>query len=164
MKIAAMRKLDIANGPGVRATLFVSGCTHNCKGCFNQEYRNFSYGDDFNMDKCNEFIGYVNNPNVKGVTILGGEPFDQDEDLLTLVKEIKGKTGKPIWIFSGHTYEVLINRPLAKEILSYCEVLVDGPFVESLKDYKLKFRGSSNQRIIDVQKSFDESQIVLYKI
>ena len=164
MKIAAMRKLDVANGPGIRATMFVSGCTHNCKGCFNQEYRNFNYGEDFTLEKCEEFLNYVKNPNVKGVTILGGEPFDQDKDLLTLVRNIKLETGKPIWIFSGYTYEVLMERPLAREILKHCEVLVDGPFVEELKDFRLKFRGSSNQRIIDVQKTLMSSEIILYKI
>ena len=164
MKIAAMRKLDIANGPGVRATMFVSGCTHNCKGCFNQEYRNFAYGNIFTQDICDEFITYVKNPNVKGVTILGGEPFDQDEDLLTLVKSIKLQTGKSIWIFSGYTFDVLMTKPLAREVLKYCEVLVDGPFVEELKDYRLKFRGSSNQRLIDVQKTLETTEIVLYKI
>lgn len=162
MKIAAMRKFDIANGPGIRATMFVSGCSHNCKGCFNQEYRNFEYGKEFNMRICDEFIEYVKNPNVKGVTILGGEPFDQDTDLLFLVKRIKMETGKSIWIFSGYTYDVLINRPLCKDILTYCDVLVDGPFVESLKDYRLQFRGSSNQRIIDVKQTMLSNDVVLY--
>ena len=164
MKIAAMRKFDIANGPGIRATMFVSGCTHNCKGCFNQEYRNFEYGRQFNMTICDEFIEYVKNPNIKGVTILGGEPFDQDTDLLFLVKRIKMETGKPIWIFSGYTYDVLITRPLCKDILMHCDVLVDGPFVESLKDYRLKFRGSSNQRIIDIRQTMLSNDVVLYNI
>ena len=153
MRIAQMRAIDIANGPGIRATLFVSGCTHNCKGCFNQEYRNFSYGEEFDSKKGFEFLEMVKNPNVKGVTILGGEPFDQDEELLILVNHIAHATGKPIWIFSGYTFEQLLKKPLAVKILNKCEVLVDGPFIEELKDIRLRFRGSSNQRILDVQKS-----------
>lgn len=164
MKIAAMRKYDTANGPGIRATMFVSGCTHNCKGCFNQEYKNFSFGEEFNSVKGFEFMEFVKDPNVKGVTILGGEPFDQDDELLLLVKTIVHTTGKPIWIYSGYTYEVLMMKPLAKEILKWCTVLVDGPFVEELKDFRLKFRGSSNQRIIDVQKTLVNKEVTLYKI
>lgn len=162
MRIAATRHFDTANGPGIRATMFVSGCTHNCKGCFNQEYKNFGYGKDFTKESELEFIEYVKDPNVKGVTILGGEPFDQDDDLLTLVQDITNMTGKPIWVYSGYTYEYLIKKPLARQILDYCEVLVDGPFIEELKDYRLRFKGSSNQRIIDVQQSLRTNDIVLY--
>lgn len=162
MKIAATRKYDIANGPGVRATMFVSGCTHKCKGCFNELYKNFAYGEECTAEKIFEFAEFVKDPNVKGVTILGGEPFDQDEALLYLLEYLSETTGKPIWIYSGYTYEVLMKKPLAKKILNYCEVLVDGPFVEELKDYKLKFKGSSNQRTIDVQKSLEANEVVLY--
>ena len=162
MRIAQMRPIDIANGPGVRATLFVSGCTHNCKGCFNQEYKDFNYGEEMNAQKGFEFIEMVENPNVKGVTILGGEPFDQDEELLILVNHIAHDTGKPIWIFSGYTFEQLLKKPLAVKILNKCEVLVDGPFIEELKDIRLRFRGSSNQRVLDVQLSLAMKQAIPY--
>lgn len=162
MKIAQLRQYDIANGPGVRMTIFVSGCTHNCKGCFNIPYKNFSYGEEMSAEKGFEIIKMIKDDNVKGVSILGGEPFDQDEELLTLVSNIIHMTGKRIWIYSGYTFEQLMKKPLAVKILRWCDVLVDGPFIEELKDPRLKFRGSSNQRIIDVQASLEVGKVVPY--
>ena len=163
MYYAQIRKYDTANGPGIRSSLFVSGCTHCCEGCFNQEYKHFRYGHPWTKDVEDTFINHLTNPNVHGVTILGGEPMDQvrDNDLLNLVKRIKEETNQTIWIYSGYTYEEIIAHTKTRAILSYCDVLVDGPFVENLKNLKLRFRGSSNQRIIDVQKSIKNGIVSL---
>ena len=107
-------------------------------------------------------MSYVKDPNVHGVSILGGEPMQQDASLKNLLKRIKEETGKSIWIYSGNLFENLLNNPDQKEVLQYCDVLVDGPFVEALKGLRLQFKGSSNQRIIDVQQSLQSGQIVLF--
>ena len=165
MYYAQIRKYDTANGPNIRSSLFVSGCTHKCEGCFNEDYRNFRYGNEWTPDICDEFIEMIKDPQIKGVTIIGGEPMDQiqDDDLLNLVKRIKEETGKNIWIYSGYTYEQILQHEKRKEILSFCDALVDGLFVLELKNLKLKFRGSSNQRIIDIQKSLVGGEVQLLK-
>lgn len=162
MYYAAMRQYDVANGTGIRASLFVSGCTHDCKGCFNGVYQNFKYGKPWDEEAQKQFLGYMNNPNIKGATILGGEPMEQtrDRDLCELLKVLR-ETGKDIWIYSGFTYEQILDDPRKKELLTLCDVLVDGKFEEDKKDLMLKFRGSSNQRIIDVQASLKGGTIVL---
>ena len=163
MHYAQIRKFDTANGPGIRTSLFVSGCTHQCMGCFNQDYKKFNYGHVWTTDVKTSFIQHVNAPMIKGVTILGGEPFDQikDDDLLELVRSLKAQTNKSIWIYSGYTFEEITSHPKRFEILKYCDVLVDGQFVQALKDLKLRFRGSSNQRILDVSQSIENEQPVL---
>lgn len=160
MNYAQMRKYDIANGPGIRSSLFVSGCTHGCKGCFNQAYMNFNYGKPWTEDAKNEFIAMIKDEQVKGVTILGGEPMDQlrDDDMLLLLQAIKGETGKNIWLYSGYTFEEIMSHPQRKKMLTYVDVLVDGRFEEGLKDFRLSFRGSSNQQIIDVAQSLIANQ------
>lgn len=162
MNYAEIRKLDVTNGPGVRATLFVSGCTNNCEGCFNKELQKFTYGNKWNAEIADKFIEYVKNPNVKGVNILGGEPMEQtkDRDLVNLLDRIKKETGKVIWIWSGFLYEDILKDQIKREILSYAEVLIDGRFELDNRDISLKYRGSSNQRIIDVKKSMDKSEII----
>lgn len=166
MYYAAMRKYDIANGTGIRSTLFVSGCNHNCEGCFNQDYKSFTYGNPWNQEAEDLFLEYAQDPNVYGVTILGGEPFQQiqDSDLLNLLKRIKEKTNKNIWIYSGYTFEEILNHPKRSALLTYCDVLVDGRFIEELKDIRLKFKGSSNQRILDVKASLKQQEAVLLQI
>jgi len=164
MYYAQMRKYDIANGLGIRATLFVSGCTHHCPGCFNQEYQDFKYGTLWDEVAEETFMSYVKNSNVHGVTILGGEPMEQDNHLLQLLERIKKETGKHIWIYSGDTFEKIIKDPAKREILEYCDVLVDGPFIEGLKDLKLRFRGSSNQRILDVKQSLVNNKPILLNL
>lgn len=163
MNYAQMRKYDTANGPGIRSTLFVSGCTHNCSGCFNEEFQKFDYGQKWTNDTSDAFIQMINDPQVKGVTILGGEPMDQiqDDELLQLVKRIKEETAKDLWIYSGYTFEEIVQHKQRREILSFCDVLVDGVFVEKLKDLRLQFRGSSNQRIVDVKASLKTGNVVL---
>lgn len=164
MYYAQMRRYDIANGLGIRATLFVSGCTHHCLGCFNEDYQDFKYGTLWDETAEETFMSYVKNPNVHGVSILGGEPMQQDFHMKALLKRIKEETGKNIWIYSGDTFEAIIKDPEKKAILQYCDVLVDGPFIEALKDLKLQFRGSSNQRILDVQQSLAENKAILLNL
>ena len=163
MYYAQIRKYDIANGPGIRCSLFVSGCTHHCYGCFNEDYKAFNYGHVWTKDIEDRFIDMLHDNQIKGVTILGGEPMDQihDDDLLNLLKRIKSETGQNIWLYSGYTYEHILQHQKRKELLFFCDVLVDGLFVLAQKDLKLKFRGSSNQRIIDIQKSLASHEMQL---
>lgn len=162
MNYAEIRKLDVTNGPGVRTTLFVSGCTNNCEGCFNKDLQNFTYGKRWSAEIADEFIGYINNTNVKGVNILGGEPMEQtgDRDLINLLDRIKKETGKNIWLWSGFLYEDIIRNELMKEILSYVDILIDGKFELANRNISLKYRGSSNQRVIDVKESIKRNGII----
>ncbi|MGI5950057.1 anaerobic ribonucleoside-triphosphate reductase activating protein [Peptoniphilus sp.] len=160
MRYGQIRKYDVANGPGIRSTIFVTGCTRNCKNCFNEEYQDFNFGDIWTDKETKEIIDYLKLEEVKGLTVLGGEPFQNEIDLYKIIKNIKKEITKDIWIFSGYTFDELIKDDNKKKLLELCDVLVDGPFVEELKDLKLKFRGSSNQRIIDIQKSLKEDRVV----
>ena len=170
MNYALIRENDIANGPGVRVSVFVSGCRHHCKGCFNPETWSFSYGHPF-TDKTIESIIALAAPSfVSGLSLLGGEPFEPENqaDLARLAKIFKSKyPQKTIWCYSGFTFEGDLlpkankNEEHVKELLSAIDVLVDGKFVEDLKDSSLLFRGSSNQNIIDVKKSLSENKTVL---
>lgn len=164
MYYAQMRRFDIANGLGIRATLFVSGCTHQCPGCFNQDYQDFKYGHLWDERVEETFISYVKNPNVQGASILGGEPMQQDYHLRDLLRRIKEETGKNIWIYSGEIYEHIIQDDDKKELLQYCDVLVDGPFIERQRDLKLRFKGSTNQRIIDVKASLKANTVILLRL
>lgn len=162
MNYAQLRRYDVANGPGVRASIFVSGCRFNCKGCFNKEAQDFNYGNKFNKETEDKFMEYIKDDNVKGVSILGGEPLMQtmDDSLLNLLKRIKKETNKEIWMWTGFVYETAILDEKRKEILDYVDVLVDGQFDESKKVLNLKFRGSTNQRIIDLNKTKLEKKII----
>ena len=162
MNYAQIRKFDVTNGPGVRTTLFVSGCTHKCDGCFNNEQQNFNYGNEFNKETEDEFIKYTLNPQIKGVNILGGEPMQQTKDntLLNLLKRIKKETAKPIWLWSGYTYEQILSDPKKLELLNQVDVLIDGKFQIANRNISLKYRGSSNQRVIDVKKSLKENKVI----
>lgn len=162
MNYAQIRHYDVANGPGVRASIFVSGCTHNCKNCFNKEAQDFNYGNLYTKEVEDKFMKYVLDDNTKGVSILGGEPLMQtmDDSLLNLLKKIKKETNKEIWLWSGYTYEEAILSEKRKEILNYVDVLVDGRFEEENKSLLIKFRGSTNQRIIDLNKTRKEGKIV----
>lgn len=162
MNYAKIRKLDVTNGPGIRTTLFVSGCTHNCEGCFNKEQQDFNYGNKFTKETEDDFIQLTKNKQIKGVNILGGEPMQQimDDTLLNLLKRIKLETDKPIWLWSGYTFEEIVNNPKRLEILREVDVLIDGKFQADKRDIMLKYRGSSNQRVIDVKKSLEQGNIV----
>ncbi len=163
MNYAQIRKYDVANGPGIRTTIFVTGCTHNCKECFNKEYQDFNFGDPWTEKETEMVKDYLNQPEVAGLTLLGGEPFQNVDGLVPLLKEIRKSTDKDIWIFSGDTFETIKADEKKFELLKLCDVLVDGPFVNELKDLRLKFRGSSNQRIIKIKDSIEEDKVVLWE-
>lgn len=164
MNFAQIRKYDVANGPGIRTTIFVTGCTHKCHNCFNEEYQDFDFGDPWTQRETDEVIKDLKLDEVRGLTILGGEPFQNEVDLLEVLRDIKKEVQKDIWIFSGYTYEEILKDQDKKKLLEECDVLVDGRFVEALKDLNLRFRGSSNQRIIDVQKSLESNEVVLFDL
>lgn len=172
MYYADIKKADIANGLGVRVSVFVSGCTHHCKNCFNQEAWDFHYGKEFTEKEINKVLEELDHPYVAGLSLLGGEPLEHvnQQGLLPLVKKVKEKfPDKNIWCYSGYTFENDIMNKMYQEwketpeLLSYIDVLVDGKFEEDKKDIKLRFRGSSNQRILDVKKSLKENKAVLFE-
>ena len=167
MNYAAIKDCDIANGPGVRITLFVSGCNHHCKGCFNQEAWDFDYGQPFTQETIDTIIRMMKPGYIKGLTLLGGEPFDPRNqgavvELLRQVKKVYPQ--KTVWAFSGYLFEKITSGALGDtgEYLSYLDVLVDGPFVEEKKNLNLRFRGSENQRLIDVPASLRCGKVVLW--
>ena len=171
MKYAKIKKCDVANGPGVRVSLFVSGCNHHCKNCFNREAWDFNYGKEFTEDEQNEIIEDLKPEYITGLSLLGGEPFERtnQEGLVTLIKKVKEKyPNKKIWCYTGFTFDNQIigemikkeGRKTTKEMLENIDYIVDGKFIEELKDPKLRFKGSSNQRIIDVKKSLRENKII----
>ena len=161
MKYAQIRKYDTSNWDGINTTIFFSGCKFSCPGCFNKDAQDFNYGLDYDLDVENLFISYAKDEHSVGVCILGGEPFQQDLDiLLRLVKRIKEEVKKPVHIWTGYIFEELIKDEKKRKILKYIDTLVDGQFILAKKDLNLKFRGSSNQRVIDVQKSLKEGKIV----
>jgi anaerobic ribonucleoside-triphosphate reductase activating protein len=168
MNYAELRRCDVANGPGVRVSLFVSGCHHHCQGCFNEVAWNPKYGQPYtNKTKAN-ILKYMDNSFISGLSILGGEPLESYN--ISSVSELILEVGdrfpdKDIWLYTGYRYEELIsNVYLYYDILHNIDVLVDGKFIESLKDLNLKFRGSSNQRIIDMKKTIECGQIELLNI
>ena len=162
MRYAQIRKFDVTNGPDVRTTLFVTGCTNNCEGCFNKELQDFNYGEEWTKETEDKFLEYAKNENVNGVNILGGEPMEQvmDDSLYDLLLRIKNETGKSIWLWSGYLYEEIIKDNSKKRLLELVDVLVDGRFVIAKRDITLKYRGSSNQRVIDVKKSLEFNKII----
>lgn len=164
MNFAQIRKYDVANGPGIRTTIFVTGCTHKCHNCFNEDYQDFNFGNPWTHKETDEVIEDLKLDEVKGLTVLGGEPFQNEVDLLQVLRDIKKEVQKEIWIFSGYTYEEILKDKDKKKLLEECDVLVDGRFVEALKDLSLRFRGSSNQRIIDVKKSLEANEVVLFDL
>ena len=171
MNYAAIKNCDIANGFGVRVSLFVSGCTHHCKDCFNPETWNFNYGTPYTKETENYIIQLLQADYIKGITLLGGEPMEEvnQKELVNLLRRIKTELpNKDIWCYTGYTYDTDLKQggkahyQYTDEILSYLDVLVDGEFKTDLKNLSLKFRGSSNQRVIDVKKSLNENKVVLY--
>lgn len=156
-----IRKYDVSNWDGVNATIFFSGCGFKCPGCFNEELQCFAYGHMFDDCALELLIDYAQDPYVDGVCILGGEVFHQPlEEMFHIIKTLRQHVKKPIHMWSGFIWEDLIKDPDKKKILELIDTLVDGPFIESLKDLNLKYRGSSNQRVIDVQKSLKNGRIV----
>ncbi len=173
MNYATIKWTDIANGEGVRISLFVSGCTHHCKNCFNEVAWDFYYGEEFDAKTANKILEELAPFYIDGLSLLGGEPLEPEnqEGLFPFVKEVKKRyPNKTIWCYTGFTFdektgeliETKKNTPYTKELISMFDVLVDGAYVEELKDIRLKFRGSSNQRVIDVQKSLEKKECILY--
>ena len=172
MNYASIKNCDIANGPGVRVSLFVSGCTHHCKGCFNEVAWDFDYGQPFTQDTINMILDMLKPDYVKGLTLLGGEPFEPQNQpaIVELLRQLKEKyPEKSIWSFSGYLFDrdILPGRlgdpAVTREFLSYLDVLVDGPFIEAKKNLSLRFRGSENQRLINVPASLEQGTIVLWE-
>lgn len=154
-----IKKYDIADGPGVRVSLFVSGCRHHCKGCFNSETWDFNFGQPYTQETEQEILEALKPPYITGFTLLGGEPFEPENQvvLVKLLRKIREFYPKlNIWCYSGYLYDVDMMEggraytDVTKEMLSYIDTLVDGPFIEAEKDLRLKFRGSRNQRIINL--------------
>ena len=174
MHYGNIKNFDIANGEGVRVSLFVSGCRHHCKGCFNPETWNFKYGKEYTNDTENTIIEFLKPNYIKGLTLLGGEPMEPENQavLINLLRRIKKELpNKDIWCYSGYTYETDLfakngkaHTNVTNEFLSYLDILVDGEFVEELKNISLAFRGSSNQRIIDMKKTLNLGQVELLNV
>lgn len=172
MNYAEIKDCDIANGPGVRVSLFVSGCTHHCPGCFNEIAWDFAYGKPFTEETVQMLLTMLRPNYIRGLTLLGGEPFEPQNQpaIVELLRRIKQEMPhKSIWAFSGYLFDkdILSGRlgdwKITQEYLSYLDVLVDGPFVESKKNLSLRFRGSENQRLIDVPASLASGEIVLWQ-
>lgn len=169
MNYATIKNCDIANGPGVRVSLFVSGCTHRCKGCFNEVAWDFDYGEPFTQETVETILNMLRPSYVRGLTLLGGEPFEPQNQgaVVELLRRIKKEMPeKSIWAFSGYLFDkdILSGRlGDCSEYLSYLDVLVDGPFVEAKKNLSLRFRGSENQRLIDVPASLRAGEVVLWE-
>ena len=172
MNYAAIKNCDIANGPGVRVSLFVSGCTHRCPGCFNEVAWDFDYGEPFTEETVETILAMLRPGYIRGLTVLGGEPFEpqNQEPVVGLLRRIKAELPqKSIWAFSGYLFDrdILSGRlgdpAITREYLSYLDVLVDGPYMEAKKNLSLRFRGSENQRLIDVQESLRTGEVVLWQ-
>ncbi len=169
MNYATIKKTDVANGPGVRVSLFVSGCTHYCKGCFNSEAWDFCYGNPYTEDVEEEILEALAPSYIRGLSVLGGEPFEEAnrQGVLGLLRKTKERfPQKTIWCYTGYDYEkdllcwIAEGREEVAQMLSCIDVLVDGEFVEELKNLRLPFRGSENQRLIDVPLSGEKNQVV----
>ena len=172
MNYATIKSRDIANGPGVRVSLFVSGCTHRCPGCFNEEAWDFDFGQPFTQEVIDRILEDLSPSFVKGLTLLGGEPFDPRNQpaIVELLRQVKANyPEKSIWAFSGYLFDrdilpgKLGDPAITREYLSYLDVLVDGPFVQAKKNLTLRFRGSENQRLIDVPASLESGTVVLWE-
>lgn len=176
MNYAKIKQYDIANGSGIRTSLFVSGCKFHCEDCFNQEAQDFNYGQPFNALTLSELSKYLSDPKVDGLSILGGDPLCQDQiGLLHLIHLCHYTHGlnKTVWLWSGYTWEQIFStvvidkldicRELRKELIENVDVFVDGQFDKTKKDLRLCYCGSSNQRVIDVKKSLDKGTVVLWQ-
>ncbi|MBE6630845.1 MAG: anaerobic ribonucleoside-triphosphate reductase activating protein [Ruminococcaceae bacterium] len=170
MNFATIKKRDIANGPGVRVSLFVSGCTHRCEGCFNEVAWDFAYGEPFTREVEDAILEALAPDFIAGLTLLGGEPFEPENQraLLPFLHRVRERfPQKTIWCYSGFTLEQLTGESRARcrvtdEMLSQLDVLVDGPFVLAKKNIRLRFRGSENQRLIDMNKTREAGEVVLW--
>ena len=168
MNYADIRPIDVANGPGVRVSVFVSGCTHHCKECFNPETWDCGYGKPFGEDEIQEILNDLSKPYIHGLSILGGEPFEPQNQgaVLELVRRVREEfPEKDIWCYSGYLFENLAAGQVgahSRTLLGLLDVLVDGPFVLEQKELSLRFRGSANQRLIDVPASLEAGQVLIW--
>ena len=167
MNYADIKKVDVANGPGVRVSLFVSGCSHRCEGCFNPETWDFSYGVPFGEAEIQQILTFLAPDHIRGLSLLGGEPFEPDNQraVLELVRRARRELpGKTVWCYTGYLFEELAGNQVgthSRTLLEGLDVLVDGPFVLAKKDLGLRFRGSHNQRIIDVSAALTAGEVRL---
>lgn len=164
MNYSSIRKMEVSNGEGIRVSLFVSGCTLHCPNCFNPEAQNFCAGHEFGSKEFFRINELLKKPYCAGLSLLGGEPFDQKDNfyLLELCK-VAHSLGKTVWAWSGHLFDEIRLDPVKAELLENCDVLVDGPFVDAQKDLSLAWRGSANQRVIDVCASLKKGEVILYE-
>ncbi len=166
MNYADIKRVDVANGPGVRVSLFVSGCTHRCEGCFNPETWDFHFGAPFGEEQVEEILNYLRPAYIKGLSLLGGEPFEPENQqaVLELVQRVRAELPeKDIWCYTGYLFEALRDGKVgshSRQLLEQLDVLVDGPFVLARKNLGLRFRGSDNQRIIKVRESLNSGAVV----
>lgn len=172
MNYADIKQYDVANGLGVRVSLFVSGCTHHCEECFNEEAWDFNYGEPYTQKEIDRIIEYMKPDYVAGLTVLGGEPFEPENQPMVLetIKQVrKAYPEKDIWCFSGYLFDKEIQDVMCKdnevtrELIQNIDVLVDGEFMKDLKNLKLVFRGSENQRVINVKETLEKGEIVLWQ-
>ncbi|MEW9939582.1 anaerobic ribonucleoside-triphosphate reductase activating protein [Clostridium butyricum] len=156
---------DVANGPGLRLSLFTSGCTHHCKGCFQPETWNFKNGEPFTLETQKYIIEKSKNKYIAGLSLLGGDPLDNVDGILPLLQEYRKTFAatKSIWLWTGYLFEEILKDDLKSKVLPFIDVIIDGTFEENLKDITLKYKGSTNQRVIDVKKSVDTHTVVLYE-
>ena len=171
MHYGNIKNYDIADGEGVRVTLFCSGCTNRCEGCFQPETWDFCYGKEYTKETEDQLIQMLTNPNIQGLTLLGGDPFEPSNQrtLITLLRRVKQELPtKDVWAYTGFVYEQDLlegqrkHTEVTDEMLSYIDGLVDGPFVIDQKDISLYFRGSTNQRVIDMPKTLKSGNVVIY--
>lgn len=168
MNYADIRPIDVANGPGVRVSLFVSGCTHHCKECFNPETWDFDYGTPFTEKEVQAILDHLAPAHIKGLSLLGGEPFEPENQsaVLELVRRVREQyPNKDVWCYSGYLFEALRDGKVgthSRALLEQLDVLVDGPFVIELKELSLRFRGSANQRLIDVPASLAAGEVIIW--
>lgn len=176
MRYSSIKQFDMANGEGIRTSLFVTGCNFHCKDCFNPEAQDFEYGKPYTEETEAQILEMVSNPHIKGLSILGGDPLWQDNDglwdLAILAHKVK-QMDKTVWIWSGFKWENIFPKVVPdwindlqwyrQNLIEECDVFVDGQFEADKKDLSLKWRGSSNQRVIDVQKSLEANEVVLYE-
>lgn len=169
MNYATIKQVDIANGPGVRVSLFVSGCTHRCRDCFNEEAWDFHFGEPFTEETEETIIGYLDHDYIEGLTLLGGEPMEpqNQERLLPFIKKVRERLPeKTIWCFTGYDFEkdilgrMMPEHQTTRELVPLFDVMVDGRFVAEKKNLSLRFRGSENQRVLDVKRSLDAGKAV----
>ena len=164
MRYARNRDMDVVNGIGIACSLFVQGSTKHYYNCFNQEKKKKKKGKEWTQETENKFIELCRRPFIDCISILGGEPFQQGEDFYELLKKLKHSVHKPIFVWTGYKFEEIMESYSMQKCLIYIDYLIDGKYIDSLKDYKLSLRGSSNQRIIDIKNTFNNKNIEILDI